>query len=59
MAVYCHAHKPFETALSLCPWRAALYILLSRDDGDELEALSEYLEVNRDILEAETCANLK
>ena len=42
----------------LCPWRAALYIRLSRDDGDKLESnsvtnqreiLREHLKLHPDI----------
>ena len=43
----------------LCPWRAALYIRLSRDDGDKLESnsvtnqreiLREHLKLHPDIV---------
>ena len=51
-----HANQPLS---ALCPWRAALYIRLSRDDGDKLESnsvtnqreiLREHLKLHPDIL---------
>ena len=46
------------TKLALCPWRAALYVRLSRDDGDKLESnsvtsqkaiLREFVKLHPDI----------
>ena len=48
-----------QSAAVLCPWRAALYIRLSRDDGDKLESnsvtnqreiLKEHLKLHPDIV---------
>ena len=50
--------NPNPTTKSLCPWQAALYIRLSRDDGDKLESnsvtnqreiLREHLKLHPDI----------
>ena len=49
-------HTPTKNAL--CPWRAALYVRLSRDDGDKLESnsvtnqrsiLREFVKLHPDI----------
>ena len=48
-----------QTAAPLCPWQAALYIRLSRDDGDKVESdsvtyqreiLKEHLRLHPDII---------
>ena len=50
--------NPIAATNSLCPWQAALYIRLSRDDGDKLESnsvtnqreiLKEHLKLHPDI----------
>ena len=51
--------NPIATTNTLCPWQAALYIRLSRDDGDKLESnsvtnqkeiLREHLKLHPDIV---------
>ena len=57
--MYATQHQPAAPLPSpLCPWRAALYIRLSRDDGDKLESnsvtyqreiLKEHMKLHPDI----------